>query len=826
MFKSYLKIAWRNGLRNKTQSLINIIGLSIGLACVCLIAVYIKTELQYDQQFSDAERIFRVNLNGKMGEEEFYAGYTPPPAGKALMANFPEIERYTRIHQPGEKMLKRADIDQANTAYNENGILSVDSNFLQLLNYPMSKGSPEHCLLHPKSIVLKQAMVRKYFGNEDPMGKTIQIEGDDQPYTVTGIVEESKTPHSLSFDFLIPIANQQDVQYFDWSWVWLNVATYVKFKEHVPTDPAAIKKLESKFPEMMKQQAAGAFDRIGQPYDEFLEKGGKWDLSLQPLTAIHLYSSNIISTVTDQGNIQTVYFFAVIALLILVLACVNFMNLTTAGAVRRAKEIGVRKVVGSTKGSIAKQFYMEALLLSLLSGLIALLLVYLALPYFNELIGKSIALDTLWRGGGWILFLLLICCCALFSGSYPALYISRFKPIIVLKGQGTNKIDSGNKTIRGSLIVFQFAISIILIIASITVYQQLKFTQIHDLGLDKENVIIIPNANRLGSSQVSFREEVKKTPNVVNASISTGVPGKGAFGDFYIPLPNDGDEPAVKDITLNSYLTDDDLIKSLGISMASGDAFEKGFDNSRTVLINETAAKRMGYKNPIGKFIKYPGGNAAESYQIIGVMKDFNTASLHSPIIPFALFHETSKSYDLPSSFLVIRVKPGDLSPTLKTLGELWKTFSPSAPFEFKFLRDDLAMQYDADQRTAKVIGIFTALSVVIACIGLLGMIMFAAQQRTKEIGIRKVLGATVSGIVTLLSKDFIKLVLIALLIASPIAWWAMNKWLEDFAYRITIQWWMFALAGFTALAIALLTVSFQAIKAALTNPVDSLRDE
>lgn len=346
------------------------------------------------------------------------------------------------------------------------------------------------------------------------------------------------------------------------------------------------------------------------------------------------------------------------------------------------------------------------------------------------------------------------------------------------------------------------------------------------MGLDKENVLILPNSKRLGNSEESFKEELKKSSHVINASISTSIPGRGAFGDFYVPLSSNGDQPIAKDITLSSYLTDDDFIKTLDIQLSKGRGFESGFDNSRAVLVNETAAKRMGYKNPVGKFIKYPGGNDAESYQIIGIMKDFNTESLHSPIMPFALFHKSSNSYDIPPSFLVVKVKPGDLSPVLKEMERLWKAFSPNTPFEYSFLRDDLAMQYESDQRTGKIIGIFSILSVVIACIGLLGLVIFATQQRIKEIGIRKVLGASVMDIMQLLSKNFIKLLLIAFLIAAPIAWWVMTRWLEDFAYKITIQWWMFVLAGILALLIALVTISFQAVKAATANPVDSLRDE
>lgn len=826
MITNYFKTAWRNAVRNSAQALINVFGLTLGMACVMLIALFIKHEYQYDRHFADADRIFRVNMNGKMGEEEFYAGYTPPPAGRTLMETFPEIESYTRLYRPGQKIVHTGEGANRENRFNEQGILGVDSNFLQVLAYPLRTGDRRTCLTDPHSIVLTEAMTKKYFGDANPIGQELYIEGDEQPYTVTGVVDFPSTPSSLTFDFLIPISNAENVRYFDWSWVWLNVATYVKFKPQAATDAAAIKRLEAKFPAMMRQHAVSAFQRIGQPYDEFLKKGGKWDLSLQPLLDIHLHSADITSLVTDQGSIKTVYFFAVIALFILLLACVNFMNLSTAGASKRAKEIGVRKVIGSTRLQVARQFFAEATILSSFACLMALVLVYWTLPYFNQIAGKTIVFETLWAAGSWVYLALLVLVCALLAGSYPAFYLSAFKPVAVLKGQKIPAASGSNGSIRSGLIVFQFTISIALAICTLVVYQQLKYTQLHDLGLDKENVLVISNSERLGNQQNSFKEELKRLSAVNNASITSSLPGRGGHGDFYVPLPSAGDEPVVKDITLVSYLTDADFIETMGISLVAGRNFADGYDDSRTVLINETAAKRMGYKQPVGKFINYPGGNAAESYQIIGVMKDFHTESLHVPIQPFALFHESSHTYDGFFSNIVIRVKPGGLSPVLQQISQLWQSFSPDLPFEHSFLREELAMQYASDQRTAEIIGIFSMLSIVIACIGLLGLVIFATQLRTKEIGIRKVLGATEGSIVRLLSKDFMKLIGLAVLIASPIAWWAMNNWLEDFAYRIDMAWWMFAVAGSMALVIALATVGFQAMRAATANPVDSLRNE
>ncbi|WP_257666667.1 ABC transporter permease [Parapedobacter tibetensis] len=813
-------------MRNRTQTIINLFGLTLGIACVVLIALFINSELRYDRHFEDTDRIFRVNTNGKMGEEEFLAGYTPPPLGKALLEDFPEIESYTRIYRPSQKIIKTVNDNRQQLQFIENGILSVDSNFLELLAYPLQAGVRSTCLTDPHSIVLTDHMAKKYFGTADPIGKRLLIEGTNRPYTVTAIVSNTRYPSSLTFDILIPVANSEDVRYFDWSWVWINMATYIKLKEHVPTDAEAIKHLESKFPDMIRRRAASAFDRIGQPYDEFLERGNRWAFSLQPLLDIHLHSADIISVITDQGGIKTVYFFAIIALFILLLACVNFMNLSTAGAIGRVKEIGVRKVMGSGRRGVARQFYLEALAMSTLACLLGLVLAYAAIPYFNQLAGKSIDFGTLWANGNWGFIILLVLVCTGLAGSYPALYLSSFKPVTILRGKKIPTGFANSKGTRNGLIVFQFSISIALIICTMVVYQQLQYAQRRDLGLDSENVLVISNSNRLGNQEHSFREALKNLSAIKNASATTSLPGRGAFGDFYVPLASAGDKPVVEDITLNSYLTDHNFLPTLGVSLISGRNFTKGFNDTRTVLINETAAKRMGYKNPIGKFIKYPGGDAAESYQIIGIIKDFHTESLHSLIQPFALFHESSQSYDIPFSNIAVRIAPGDVPTVLKEIGDLWKSFAPNIPFEYSFLREELAMQYEADQRVAKIIGVFSTLSIVIACIGLLGLVIFATQRRTKEIGIRKVLGATEGSIVCLLSKDFIKLVCLAIVIASPLAWWVMNQWLQDFAYRIDIEWWMFAASGLAAVTIAMATVSFQAIRAAVANPAESLRDE
>jgi putative ABC transport system permease protein len=823
MIKNYFKIAFRNIFRFKGNSIINIAGLAIGLTSVILIALFIQDELSYDQSFKDAHRIYRINTEGKMGESDFYAGYTPPPAGKALMDNFPEVESYTRIYSPKSDVME-SQIDNEQRVFNEDNILAVDSNFLQVLSYPLVKGNAKTCLLLPNSIVISSKTAKKYFGDQDPMGKTLSYGKDKKPFKITGVLKDlSKLSASVKFDILMPIGNFGDVKYFNWSWVWLNLATYVKLSEKAAIDPNIIQRLESKFPAMIRVQAASAFERIGQPYDEFLKKGGKWDLHLQPLTDIHLISRGITSSISEQNDINNLYIFSIIAFFIIMLACVNFTNLATAQSIKRSKEIGIKKVLGSLRSQLIKQFLFEAAIYTIIAAVIALILVLCLLPYFNQFSGKTIAFQSIFQNWIWLLIIGLIALTAFFSGIYPAFYLTSFNPVHVLKGGKNSSAKSG--FIRNSLVVFQFSIAIVLVICTIVVYTQLKYTQSKDLGFDKENLLVISNTEKLGNSEETFKQQLANLPEVKHASISTSVFSKGSFGDFYVPVANSSDEHIAKDLALGSYLVDDEFIPMLDLKIIKGRAFDAGFNDSLSVIINEAAAKQIGWTNPIGRMIRYPGGNN-ESYKVIGVLKDFNFESLHNDIVPFALFSKTSRSYDTGISLITVKLKAVNPQPIIQAIKAKWEAYQAAVPFEYSFMAEDLNAAYQADQRMAGLFNVFTFLSIFVACLGLFGLVAFSAQQRNKEIGVRKVLGASTSGIVKMLSFDFIKLVLIAIVIASPIAWYAMHTWLQDFSYRISIEWWVFVLAGMLAVVIAFATVSFQAIKAALANPIKSLRTE
>lgn len=825
MLKNYIRIAWRNLTRNKVSSIINISGLSIGLACVVLIGMYVKEELGYDRFFSDASRIYRVNVHEKMGNDEFTAGHTPPPVGAALINNFPEIESYTRIFKPGDEIIHFTNNGQKNSL-TEKSMLSVDSNFLQFFSYPLIEGNRATCLNGPNSIVLTEKAAKRYFGNTSPVGKNLVLDEYAAPFTVTAVMKDLPAQSSLQFDVLQSNVGMPPVKHFNWSWIWLQMGTYVKLRPNSANDAASIRNIEAKFPAMIKIQAATAFRRIGQPFDEFIKKGGRYDLSLQPLTDVHLYSSNIGTRFIIQGDIKYVYIFSAIAVFIIALACVNFMNLATAQSAKRAKEVGIRKVLGSERKQLVGQFLAEALMYTILASVIAIALVVLCLPGFNQLASKTLSLSSFFGFYSGLGLFVLILLTALVAGSYPAFFLTSFKPAAVLKGSGDIKNTGGGFLTRNTLVVFQFTVSTVLIICTIIVYKQLLYNQSKDLGFNRENVLMIADANRLGKSEESFRQELLRLPQVASASISTSLPTQNSFTDSYIPESTANDVHAAdKTVQLSSFIVDESFVSTLKLQMLNGRNFSKSFKDSASVILNETAAAQMGWKEPVGKTITYPGGNDVK-FKVVGIVKDFNTESLHNVVSPFALFYTTSGTYHNNTSYIAVRIKPGDYAKAISGIQSKWKEFMPENPFEYSFLDAEFDALYRTDQTVGKVFSVFTFLSLTVACLGLLGLAMYTAERRTKEIGIRKVLGATVQNVVTMLSKDFLKLVIIASVISFPISWYAMSKWLQDFAYPTAINWWIFALAAGVTLIIALATVSFQSIKAALMNPVKSLRSE
>lgn len=811
-------------LRNKTSSFINIGGLSIGIAAALLILIFIQGELRYDKFHKDADRIYQVILNGKMNGQEFWGGNTPPPVGAALTNNIPEIESYTRFYKPSDMVVRYEENDRSEF-FTEQNVLAVDSNFLQLFDFKMLQGNAATALMKPGSVVITQNIAKKYFGDENAIGKILSMSQYKSPFIVTAVLKNIPLSSSLQFDFLTPIVDFPVVKRFSWSWVWRLMVCYVKLKPNIPTDKASIKKLEAKFPAVVKVQAADGFRRIGKPFDAFIKSGGKWDFHLMPITDVHLRSGivGMPSWISHISNIKYIYIFGSIALFIILLACVNFMNLSTAKAANRMKEVGIRKVAGSTKSQLIKQFLSEAFLYSFISSVIAVVLLVLSLKGFSSIIGEPVSFQTAFTSNVWISLTILTVLIGLLAGSYPAFYLTSFKPVLVLKGR--NLSSAGNKTLvlRNSLVVFQFFISTVMIIGTLVVLKQLNFFRNSDLGFNKENVVVISGANRLGLSEESFRQAINGMPGVLNASITTDIPSGNSFGDSYQPEDEENNKSA--ELNLNSFMVDDAFIPTLDIKIEKGRNFSKEFNDSASVILNDEAVQQIGWKDPVGKWLEYPGGNNVR-FHVIGVVKNFNVQSLQNAILPFALFHTSSKTYEVGVTNIIVRIKGDEINNTISRLEGKWKSFVTNEPFDYNFLDEAFDTQYRSEQRLGSIFSILAMLSIFIACLGLFGLSAFMAEKRTKEIGVRKVLGASVLNVVTLLSKDFLKLIFVSILTASPLAWWLMNKWLQDFAYKINIGWWIFLLAGSIALFIALVTISFQAIKAAMANPVKSLRTE
>ena len=816
MLKNYLKIVLRNLVKHKVYSIINVSGLALGLACSILILLWVSDELSYDSSFKNADQIYRVNWDFKWNENEGVGPGTPPPLAAAIKNEIPGVAATTRIYPVSQMTVRYED-----KSFIEDKIFSVDSNFFNFFNYKFLEGNSGSALLKPNSIVLTKRAARKYFGEKSAIGEIISIGKEKQSFNktyhnlfeVTGVIENPPSNSHIQFDMLTSISSHPEVEFFNWSWVWMQVVTYAKLDKNVL--PGAV---ESKIPAIVKKYAPTAFARIGFSYEDLIKSGGKWDFVLQPMRDIYLKSGETGNRLGPTGDIKYIYLFSIIAVFILTLACINFMNLSTAYSSGRTKEISIRKVLGSEKRMLIVQFLMESFVFSFISMLMALFIVELTLPLFNNLAGKTLQFDFIKSPSIFLSLVFLTLFVGFIAGSYPAFYLASFKPIEILKMKFNS--GRGNLKFRNILVVFQFAITIALIICTLLVYKQMSFVNQADLGFNKEGVVIINNENNLlGGGAEAFVEKLKNNSSVINAAVSTGVPPDYGFQDYY-KVEGKGDEQ----FDLISYMVDENFIKTMGIKLEDGRGFSKNFSTDfESVILNESAVRFFGLKNPIGKIINYPSrGN----YKIIGVIKDFNFASLHSAITPFALFHTSSKSYKIPQSFIVVRVPLNNFQQSVKAIHKEWDSFAPGSPFEYKFLDESFEQAYLSDQRLGKIFFVFSFLTIFIAGIGLFGLVSFSTKQRTKEIGVRKVLGASVYSIVRLLIRNFVVLVLVANIVAIPAAYYFMNHWLQDFAYRIEIGWWIFAISGGIALLIALLTVSFQAIKAATANPVESLRYE
>lgn len=790
MFTNYLKIALRNLLKKKFYTFINIVGLGIGMACCLLISLYVLDELSYDRFHEKADRIYRVTVDARIGESLLSAGHVNEHMGEVLN-EIPEIEAVTRVKENTNWTIRLQD-----EVFLENDIIAVDTSFFHIFTFPLLEGNAETFLQEPASVILTEKMADKYFGTvQGVVGRTLEI--NHKPYTVTGIIQNPPQQAHFHFNIIVPLQYQIPAKV---NWLDLgNNFTYVLLQENVSYEPVLDK-----------------IDALFQKYNpeayEEIKKLGFARFLLQPITDIHLFS-HFLYDAADLGNLKAIYIFAAIAVFILLIAGVNFVNLATARSADRAKEVGIRKTLGSVRTALIRQFLTESVLMSLLAMLIALGMAELFRNPFNEISGKS--MDIFINHQVWLVALGISLLVGLIAGLYPALYLTRFKPVEVLRGSFAK--SSRGRTFRNALVVFQFVISIGLIICTVLVYQQLQYMRQKELGIHKENVILLKNADKLGTQYESLMHTLANDSRIMSVTASDQEPFSIYNGSSMMQKGKEDADRKITSYTRVSY----DYLKTMGIMLKEGRDFSRMMaSDTAAIIINEAAAKAFGLEDPLNSLIEV-GENT--TYHVIGVTENFHFQSLDKKIAPLVmlLYGEVDEL-----GIIEVRMQGQDMVSMVADLENNWKQFAPDVPFDYTFLDETFDALFKNYQQLSKIVTLFAGLAILIACLGLLALAAFMAEQRTKEIGIRKVMGASVKDIVLMLSGNFTKLIVLAFIIAIPLAYLAMQQWLQDFAYRIDISIWTFMIAGALAILIAWLTISYQAVKAARSNPVEALRYE
>lgn len=808
-------MALRNILKQRFYSVLNIFGLGVGLAVFMVISLFIDYQLSYDTFHSKADRLYRIDQTFLWGDAYPTFGSTGPGVAGSIRTDVPGVEQVARIYTAGERVVTVPSQPDA-VGREEDGMLAVDSTFLDLFTFPMLQGDRETALDEPFSAVITETAAKFYFGEKEAMGQLLKItDGRTEGlYKVTGVVEDMPTNSHFTFTILTSMSSFPEVARRSNAWFWTGFVTYVLLREN--TDPEGVKEVIFDMPSR----------RAGEAYTSIASSGSPWHLYLVPITDIWLHSVNSPNRLGATSNVLYVYVLSAIAIMVLTLACVNYMNMATARSVGRSKEVGVRKIMGARQEHLLFQFLAESFILVFISSTLAVVVVELVIPYFNSLAAIQLSTMGLFDSGVKVLLLgSVILITALLAGAYPAFYMAGFSPIRALRKQ--NKVGKSGKLLRGGLVVFQFAISITLVVLSFIVYEQISYLQNRDIGFDKNNLIIVPQVQRMDSvKRVSLREALSGHPSVASVAMSTSVPPNIWDGDsFSTEEEPDSSIPVSYMNVTNNYL------QTLGIEVLHGRIFEEGFQADRlSVVLNENAVTALGWTNDetvIGKKLVYWGSR----FNVIGVIRDFNYWTLDSPIQPLAVFPYGAPITHQETHFFSVRLKAennqtADVKGFLDFLSIQWDAFAPGLPFSYQFTDEMFFQAFEFEQRLGQLFSVFTGLAILIACMGLLGLAAYMAEVRHKEIGIRKVLGATVGQLVMLMSKDFARLVTIAFVISVPLSWWAGSVWLENYEYRTDISWHVFAYAGVSALVLALITVSYQSAKTAFSNPVDVLHEE
>lgn len=811
MILSFVRPALRNLLKHRFTTLVNLSGLALGIACSGILVMHVLDEVSYDGFHPHPGRLFRVALDRSFPTRSMSFATSPVPMAEALVHDFPEVEASSRIFKFGTDQ----KIERNETHFYESNVLAADSNFFDVFGFALKAGDPATALLEPRSIVLTASAARRYFGSENPLGGTL-ILNDTSQYEVTGVLTDDRVNSHIAFDFLISLVTfrqliQQNV------WVAYTLHNYVVLKPGA--DPKAV---EQKFPNMVRQYAGPQVESyIGKKYDEYVAAGNVHNYFLQPIEKIHLHS-NLQGEIVPNSDIRYVWLFVVIACFILAIACINYINLTTAQAATRAKEIGVRKALGSPKQLLVIQFLVESVLLCLLAHLLAFVLMVLFLPVYNDLAGKSIELfahPVLLVAG----FTISITLLGLAAGTYPAAFLSSFNTLRVLKGQYTQ--GKGSLVLRNTLVVTQFSVSILLVVLTLSIGTQIEFMLGKDMGFRKDRIIVVDNADFLNSSLFSFVRELQSNDLVDAVSMTANVPGRTMGGGTFEAIGKGSQERFLT----NSMFADYNLVKTLGLKIVQGRDFSVDHvEDTVSVLINEAAARMVDWDNPIGQEIRPIN---SPLFEVIGVVKDFHYASLHEKIAPLVIYgfnpeRAEARNTPLAPSILIAMKNGADASRLIPDIATSWSSRTEEEELDYGFLAGEYDQHYRTEERFGKMFQIFSALTILIGVVGVFGLSAFITQQRFKEIGIRKVLGASVIGILALLSRYFVKLGLLANLLALPLAYFGLVKWLESYPYRADIDSLQFITPLLASLLLLVILVSLQSLRAATTSPIKSIRYE
>lgn len=817
MLRYFAVLFFRNLRRQKLFSLINILGLTAGIVSTVMIYLYVQHERSYDRFHEHAENIYRINQTFIWGEnDDNQFASLGPGVATALKAEIPEAKEITRLYPPGNRLMTYEHNNEVRS-FDESKILAADSNFFAVFTFPLLKGNPKTALSHPNTVVLTSSTAKKYFDNADPIGKLITLEdkGERNTFEVTGIVADTPENSYIEFDLLVSMASDPRIMRANDLWLWTMFETFILLD-----DKASLADIQARALTIPRRHAGPTLkEAMKTTFEEYEKSGKKWELFVQPLTSIRLYSSNIYNRLNNVGNITTIKILIGVEIFIILLSCINFMNLSTAQYTRRIKESSIRKILGSDKFQLSLHFFAEAFMYCLISAAIAVGVVQILLPLFSYISGVQLSFDLLSNPQLIAVVIGLVFIMSFISGSYPAIFLSKFSAVETMKGK--LRTGKSGQTIRNGMVVFQFVISMVMIVSTIVVFDQIRFLGQRDIGFNRENLMVISNAEWAGVGE-TFANELKEIPGVEMVSYNTSVPPNLYDGDQF------GAEGTDKVIPINYTKGDEDYLPTLGLKLLIGRNFSKASlaDSSR-VILNETAVNSLGWnmdESTLGKKIEHYGNR----YEVIGIIKDFNYWSMEVPIQPMAIFHSQTKNlFSVGKRFVAIRTTPtSDLQKVIAASKNRWEKFAGSYPFRYSFVDEDFADAYLSEERFGSVLGIFAGLAILIASLGLLGMIIYNLEQRTKEIGIRKVVGASALSIWTLIVKNYLYLMLIAFAVSVPFCWYLLTHYLENFKYRVDITAWPFVIAMGGILVTAIGITAYHVGKAAQMNPVNVLKDE